>query len=148
MHGRIAGARRRRRSSVPGFTYVRTVGAISEYRLVNGFTVLLMPDRSAPVVTFMVTYMVGSRNGHRHHRLDHLLEHLMFRAPDAYNDAKGNSVKQYLETVGGTTTRRPGSTGRTITQWFRRTRSTNYVAIEGGPDAGTSGSTEADRERR
>lgn len=49
-------------AAVPGFKYVRTVGSISEYTLeANGLTVLLMPDRSAPVVTFMVTYMVGSR---------------------------------------------------------------------------------------
>jgi zinc protease len=31
----------------------------------------------------------------------HLLEHLMFKGSDAFNDAKGNSVKQYLATVGG-----------------------------------------------
>jgi zinc protease len=88
---------------VPGFKYVRTVGSISEYTLEsNGLTVLLMPERSAPVVTFMVTYMVGSRNEETGTTgATHLLEHLMFKGSDAFNDAKGNSVKQYLETVGG-----------------------------------------------
>jgi len=89
--------------SVPGFKYVRTVGTISEYTLEsNGLTVLLMPERSAPVVTFMVTYMVGSRNEVTGTTgATHLLEHLMFKGSDAFNDAKGNSVKQYLSTVGG-----------------------------------------------
>ena len=89
--------------TVPGFKYVRTVGSISEYTLEsNGLTVLLMPERSAPVVTFMVTYLVGSRNEVTGTTgATHLLEHLMFKGSDAFNDAKGNSVKQYLETVGG-----------------------------------------------
>jgi zinc protease len=89
--------------TVPGFKYVRTVGAISEFTLEsNGLTVLLMPERSAPVVTFMVTYMVGSRNEVTGTTgATHLLEHLMFKGSDTFNDAKGNSVKQYLATVGG-----------------------------------------------
>ena len=46
-----------------GFSFVKTVGAISEYQLTaNGLAVLLLPEHSAPVVTFMVTYRVGSRN--------------------------------------------------------------------------------------
>src|SRR5438270_1394588 len=48
---------------LPGFTHMRTVQDISEYRLdSNGLTVLLLPDHSAPAVTMMVTYRVGSRN--------------------------------------------------------------------------------------
>jgi zinc protease len=88
---------------VPGFKFVRTVGAISEYTLEsNGLTVLLMPEHSAPVVTFMVTYRVGSRNEVTGTTgATHLLEHLMFKGSPMYNDTKGNSVKQYLETVGG-----------------------------------------------
>ena len=81
-------------TSVPGFKYVRTVGSISEYTLeANGLTVLLMPDRSAPVVTFMVTYMVGSRNEVTGTTgATHLLEHLMFKGSDAFNDGKGLSL--------------------------------------------------------
>lgn len=106
-------------ASAPGFKYVRTLGDISEYTLEsNGLTVLLMPDRSAPVVTFMVTYRVGSRNEVTGTTgSTHLLEHLMFKGSPAYNDAKGNSVKQYLETVGGM---------YNASTWLDRT---NYFAV-------------------
>jgi zinc protease len=105
--------------SVPGFKYVRTVGAISEYTLEsNGLTVLVMPDTSAPVVAFMVTYLVGSRNEVTGTTgATHLLEHLMFKGSEAFNDARGNSVKQYLETVGGM---------YNATTWLDRT---NYFAV-------------------
>jgi zinc protease len=110
--------------AAPGFKYVRTVGTISEYTLEsNGLTVLLMPEHSAPVVTFMVTYRVGSRNEVTGTTgATHLLEHLMFKGSPKYNDAKGNSVKQYLETVGGM---------YNATTWLDRT---NYYA-EVGRDA-------------
>jgi zinc protease len=90
-------------ASVPGFKYVRTVGSISEYTLEsNGLSVLLMPEHSAPVVTFMVTYRVGSRNEVTGTTgATHLLEHLMFKGSTNYNDAQGNSIKQYVDTVGG-----------------------------------------------
>jgi zinc protease len=105
--------------SVEGFKYVRTVGAISEYTLEsNGLTVLLMPDHSAPVVTFMVTYRVGSRNEVTGTTgATHLLEHLMFKGSENYNDAKGNSVSQFVETVGG---------AYNATTWLDRT---NYYAV-------------------
>lgn len=88
---------------VDGFSYVRTVGAISEYTLdSNGLTVLLLPEHSAPVVTYMVTYRVGSRNEVTGTTgATHLLEHLMFKGSDAFNRGKGNSVDQFLEKVGG-----------------------------------------------
>lgn len=88
---------------VEGFTHVKSVGAISEYTLdANGLTVLLMLERSAPVVTYMVTYRVGSRNEVTGTTgSTHLLEHLMFKGSPAFNDAGGNSVKQFLESVGG-----------------------------------------------
>ncbi|HVS54167.1 MAG TPA: pitrilysin family protein [Opitutaceae bacterium] len=101
-----------------GFTYVRTVGAISEYTLdSNGLTALLLPDRSAPVVTFMVTYRVGSRNeGLGVTGATHLLEHLMFKGSPNFNDAQGNSIKQFLESIGG---------NYNATTWLDRT---NYYA--------------------
>ena len=44
-------------TAVPGFTFVKSLGGIDEYRLEsNGLTVLLVTDHSAPVVTFQVTY--------------------------------------------------------------------------------------------
>ncbi len=46
-----------------GFSHIKSLGGIDEYRLdSNGLSVLLVPDHSAPVVTFEVTYQVGSRN--------------------------------------------------------------------------------------
>src|SRR5271167_1148347 len=50
-------------AAVPGFSHIKSLGGIDEYRLDgNGLTVLLVPDHSAPVATFEVTYQVGSRN--------------------------------------------------------------------------------------
>ena len=90
-------------ATVEGFSYVKTLGGIDEYRLdANGLSVLLLSDRTAPVVTFMVTYRVGSRNEVTGSTgATHLLEHLMFKGGPNYNDAKGNSVKQFLESIGG-----------------------------------------------
>jgi zinc protease len=87
----------------PGFTHIKSLGGIEEYRLdSNGLSVLLVPDHSAPVVTFQVTYRVGSRNEVTGTTgATHILEHMMFKGSDAFNDAKGNSVKQLLERVGG-----------------------------------------------
>ncbi len=86
-----------------GFSHVKSLGGIDEYRLdSNGLTVLLVPDHSAPVVTFEVTYQVGSRNEVTGTTgATHILEHLMFKGSEAFNDAKGNSIKQMLERVGG-----------------------------------------------
>jgi len=89
-------------AAVPGFTFVKTLGGISEYTYEpNGLTVLLLPEHSAPVVTFMVTYRVGSRNEVTGTTgATHLLEHLLFKGTEQYNRAKGNSVDQYLRRVG------------------------------------------------
>jgi zinc protease len=88
--------------TVDGFSFVRSLGGIDEYRLdANGLQVLLKPDHTAPVATFMVTYRVGSRNEVTGTTgATHILEHMMFKGSDAFNDAKGNSIKQYLEQVG------------------------------------------------
>src|SRR6202142_4122262 len=88
---------------VEGYAFVKTVGGISEYKLEsNGLQVLLFPEHSAPVLTFMVTYRVGSRNEVTGATgATHLLEHLMFKGSEGFNDAKGNSVKQNLERIGG-----------------------------------------------
>jgi zinc protease len=120
-----------------GFTYVKTVGAISEYTLdSNGLTVLLLPEHSAPVVTFMVTYRVGSRNEVTGTTgATHLLEHLMFKGSEAFNDKKGNSVKQFLETVGG---------NYNATTYLDRT---NYYAEIGNEHLAGYMAIEADRMR-
>lgn len=89
--------------NVEGYSFVKTVGSVSEYTLdSNGLTVLLMPEHSSPTLTFMVTYRVGSRNEVTGTTgATHLLEHLMFKGTPAFNRAKGNSVDQFLERVGG-----------------------------------------------
>ena len=88
---------------VDGFTFVKTVGDISEYTLTsNGLTVLLQPEHSSPTLTFMVTYRVGSRNEVTGTTgATHLLEHLMFKGSPEFNREKGNSLDQFLERVGG-----------------------------------------------
>jgi len=124
--------------SVAGFTYVKSLGGIDEYRLdSNGLTVLLVPDHSAPVVTFQVTYQVGSRNEVTGTTgATHILEHMMFKGSEGYNDPKGNSIKQYLERVGGTY--------NASTSYDR----TNYHATIGRENLEGYIAIEADRMRR
>src|SRR5579883_1148341 len=88
--------------AAPGFTFVKTMGGISEYRLDrNGLQVLLMPDHSAPVLTFMVTYRVGSRNEVTGTTgATHLLEHMMFKGTEKFSPADNNGVPQNLERIG------------------------------------------------
>jgi zinc protease len=89
--------------SAEGFTFVKSLAGIDEYRLEsNGLQVLLLPDHSAPVVTLMVTYRVGSRNEVTGTTgATHLLEHLMFKGSTNYNADKGNKVDQVLDPIGG-----------------------------------------------
>jgi zinc protease len=119
-------------AAVAGFSYVKSVGGIDEYRLdSNGLTVLLVPDHSAPVVTFQVTYQVGSRNEVTGATgATHILEHMMFKGSENFNDPKGNSVKQFLERVGGQFN---ASTSFDRTNYFAtigRENLEGYVAIE------------------
>jgi zinc protease len=119
-------------SPAAGFTHIKSLGGIDEYRLEsNGLTVLLVPDHSAPVVTFEVTFEVGSRNevtgvtG-----ATHILEHMMFKGSEAFNDPKGNSIKQLLERVGGQFN---ASTSFDRTNYFAtigRESLESYIAIE------------------
>lgn len=130
----------RQDSPVPdggGFTHVRTLGGVAEYQLQrNGLTVLLVQDRSAPVVTFNVTYLVGSRNEVTGTTgATHLLEHLMFKGTDAHNKPAGTSLDQYLERVGAR---------YNATTWLDRT---NYFATVGKDDLAGYVAIEADRMR-
>jgi zinc protease len=118
--------------AVPGFSFVKSLSGIDEYRLdSNGLAVLLIPDHSAPVVTFQVTYQVGSRNEVTGTTgATHILEHMMFKGSDSFNDAKGNSIKQFLERVGGEFN---ASTSFDRTNYFAtigRENLEGYVAIE------------------
>jgi zinc protease len=124
-------------AKVDGVTFVKTVQDISEYTLdANGLTVLLQPEHSSPTLTFMVTYRVGSRNEVTGTTgATHLLEHLMFKGSPNFNDAKGNSVKQFLERVGG---------NYNATTWLDRT---NYYANIGRAHLESYMAIEADRMR-
>src|SRR4051812_28481896 len=90
--------------SVDGFSHVKSLGGFDEYRFdANGLQVLLLPDHSAPVITFMVTYRVGSRNEVTGTTgSTHLLEHLMFKGSENFNKEKGNKVDQILDPIGAT----------------------------------------------
>ena len=119
-------------ASVQGFSFVKSAGGIEEYQLdSNGLTVLLSPDHSAPVVTFEVTYRVGSRNEVTGTTgATHILEHMMFKGSENFNDPKGNSVKQFLERVGGQFN---ASTSVDRTNYFAtigRDSLEGYIAIE------------------
>ena len=120
------------RADVPGFTYDKSLAGIAEYTLdSNGLDVLLKPDPSAPVVTFQVTYHVGSRNEVTGTTgATHLLEHLMYKGSEHFNDPSGNSVKQYLERVGG---QYNAATSFDRTNYFAtlgRDNLEGYIAIE------------------
>ena len=132
------GALRAEPAVVAGYTFVKSLGGIDEYRLEsNGLSVLIAPDHSAPVVTFEVTYRVGSRNEVTGTTgATHILEHMMFKGSENFSDAKGNSIKQYLERVGAQ---------------FNATTSvdrTNYFATLGRDDLEGYVAIEADRMHR
>lgn len=122
---------------VEGYTHVKTVGGIAEYTLdANGLQVLVLPDHSAPVVTFMVTYHVGSRNEVTGTTgATHLLEHLMFKGTDQFNRTRGNSIDQLLERVGAR---------YNATTWLDRT---NYFANLGKDHLEAYIAVESDRMR-
>ncbi len=124
-------------AKVAGFSFVKTVGTISEYRLdSNGLQVLLLPEHSSPTLTFMVTYRVGSRNEVTGTTgATHLLEHLMFKGTPKFNDEKGTSVKQLLERIGG---------AYNASTWFDRT---NYYANVANENLESYLAVEADRMR-
>ncbi len=122
---------------VEGFTHVKSLGGIDEYRLDrNGLQILLMPERSAPVITFMVTYRVGSRNEVTGATgATHLLEHLMFKGTPNHNRARGNNVDQLLERTGAI---------YNATTWLDRT---NYYQTLGNDHLEMVVAMEADRMR-
>lgn len=123
--------------TVPGFSFVKTVNQISEYTLDgNGLQVLLMPEHSAPVLTFMVTYRVGSRNEVTGTTgATHLLEHLMFKGTEKFQRPKGTGVDQLLE--------RSGANYNATTYLDR----TNYYANIGSDRLALVVEIEADRMR-
>lgn len=120
-----------------GFTFVRTVGRISEYTLdANKLTVLLHPEHSAPVLTLMVTYRVGSANEVTGTTgATHLLEHLMFKGTPKFNKEKGTGFDQTLDAIGAS---------NNATTWYDRT---NYFENMGSEHLAIAIELEADRMR-
>jgi len=118
--------------TVAGFSFIKSLGGIDEYQLDgNGLTILLAPDHSAPVVTFQVTYRVGSRNEVTGTTgATHILEHLMFKGSENFNDPKGNSIKQYLERVGGQFNANTSVDRTTYFATVGRENLDGYIAIE------------------
>jgi len=69
--------------------HVTTVEGISEYRLDNGLSILLMPDASRPTATINITYKVGSKHeGVGETGMAHLLEHMVFYGTPDHQDIK------------------------------------------------------------
>jgi len=132
MGAAIAPAARAAPAAAPGFTYIKSLEGIDEYRLdSNGLSVLIVPDHSAPVVTFQVTYRVGSRNEVTGTTgATHILEHMMFKGSENFNDPKGNSVKQYLEHVGGHYNANTSYDRTTYFATVGRDNLEGYIAIE------------------
>ncbi|WP_354685397.1 pitrilysin family protein [Cupriavidus necator] len=59
---------------------VASVEGITEYRLPNGFRILLAPDAAKATTTVNITYLVGSRHeNYGETGMAHLLEHLLFK---------------------------------------------------------------------
>ena len=119
-------------AAVAGFSFVKSLGGIEEYRLdSNGLTVLLAADHSAPVVTFQVTYRVGSRNEVTGTTgATHILEHMMFKGSESFNDAQGNGIKQFLERVGGQFNANTSADRTTYFATVGRENLEGYIAIE------------------
>ncbi len=80
---------------------------IQEYHFPNGLTLLVVPERRLPIVSFQVHYGVGAR----HERqgitgISHLFEHMMFRGskelgPEEFSriiQAKGGEVNAFTST--------------------------------------------------
>ncbi|HUP58870.1 MAG TPA: pitrilysin family protein [Thermoanaerobaculia bacterium] len=81
----------------PNVERIDSFRAIDQYRLKsNGMTILLVPDHTSPVFTFMVVYHVGSRNeAPGNTGSAHLLEHMIFnKSTENFGRAKGHKTFQ------------------------------------------------------
>src|ERR687891_1607430 len=73
---------------------------VDQYRLKsNGMPILLVPNHSSPVFTFMVVYHVGSRNeAPGNTGSAHLLEHMIFNK-STQNFGRANGHKTFQEVL-------------------------------------------------
>jgi len=97
---------------------VETFRGVTQYRLKsNGMTILTVPNRAAPVVTFMVVYHVGSRNeGPGNTGSAHLLEHMIFnKSTENFGRAHGHKTFQEVLHVAGA-----DFSSSNMTTWYDR----------------------------
>lgn len=84
-------------------TPVASVEGITEYRLENGFRILLFPDPSKPQVTVNLTVFVGSRHeGYGEAGMAHLLEHMVFKGTPNHPEVP-RVLKEHGADFNGTT---------------------------------------------
>ncbi len=84
-----------------GVEFVAEEGEVREYRLENGLKLLLVENRVAPVVTFLVLYKVGSRNeAVGYTGATHILEHMLFKGTPTFNKERNTQVAATLQRVG------------------------------------------------
>jgi zinc protease len=105
---------------------IRQVGpeemGVSEYSLSNGLKILLAPNHSAPVVTFMQLFRVGSRNeGVGHTGATHFLEHMMFKGTRKFDPLRGLDATELFNRIGAVSN---------ATTWFDRTNYFEAVSSE------------------
>jgi zinc protease len=96
-----------------GVEFVAEEESVREYRLANGLKLLLVENRVAPVVTFLILYKVGSRNeAVGHTGATHLLEHMLFKGTPTFNRQRGTQIAATLQRVGA---------DYNATTWYDRT---------------------------
>jgi zinc protease len=101
-----------------GAEKVTSAEGITEYRLQNGFRVLLFPDPSKPTVIVNITYLVGSRHeGYGETGMAHLLEHMLYKG-----SMNHPNVDKELQDHG---TRANGSTWYDRTNYFETFQATD-----------------------
>ncbi len=120
-----------------GYTYVKTVEGVSEYRLKkNGLTVLVKEDSTAPVATATVTYMAGSAHEVLGHTgVAHMLEHMMFKESEDFRRKDKRDINHMLDKRGALLN---------ASTWNDRT---NYYECVGVEHVETAIALEADRMR-
>ncbi|HYE15099.1 MAG TPA: insulinase family protein, partial [Pyrinomonadaceae bacterium] len=119
-----------------GTEFVAEEEGVREYRLSNGLKLLLVENRVAPVVTFMVLYRVGSRNeAVGHTGATHLLEHMLFKGTPTFNRERRTQIAATLQRVGA---------DYNATTWYDRT---NYFETVPSDALSLAVHLEADRMR-
>ena len=120
-----------------GVEFVTEEEGVGEYRLrANGLKLLLVENRVAPVVSFLVLYRVGSRNeAVGYTGATHLLEHMLFKGTPTFNKERRTQIAATLQRVGA---------DFNATTWYDRT---NYFETLPSDALELAAHLEADRMR-